>query len=57
MPNPGDGRGGLVELTAWGRELVDRVLPAHLETEERILDPLDADERAVLAALLARLDR
>ncbi|MFS4505628.1 MarR family winged helix-turn-helix transcriptional regulator [Clavibacter sp. Sh2141] len=56
LPRPEDGRGKLVELTAAGRELVDRVVPDHLATEEALLAPLDARERRTLAELLARLD-
>ncbi len=56
LPNPDDGRGKLVELTSAGEALVDRVLPDHLETERRLLEPLDDGERETLAALLARLD-
>jgi DNA-binding MarR family transcriptional regulator len=56
LPRPEDGRGKLVELTPAGRELVDRVLPDHLATEEALLAPLDARERRTLAELLARLD-
>ncbi|WP_086514155.1 MarR family winged helix-turn-helix transcriptional regulator [Clavibacter michiganensis] len=56
LPRPEDGRGKLVELTAAGRELVDRVLPDHISTEEALLAPLDAAERRTLAELLARLD-
>ena len=55
-PHPDDGRGVLVTLTGAGRRLVDEVLPAHLATEERLLAPLTAAERAELAALLALLD-
>ncbi|MFT2707191.1 MarR family winged helix-turn-helix transcriptional regulator [Clavibacter zhangzhiyongii] len=56
LPRPEDGRGKLVELTAAGRRLVDRVLPDHLATEEALLAPLDARERRTLAELLGRLD-
>ncbi|WP_043671874.1 MarR family winged helix-turn-helix transcriptional regulator [Clavibacter michiganensis] len=55
LPRPEDGRGKLVELTTAGRELVDRVLPDHLATEEALLAPLDAQERRTLAELLGRL--
>ncbi len=55
-PHPDDGRGVLVTLTGAGRRLVDEVLPAHLATEERLLAPLTAAQRAELAALLALLD-
>jgi DNA-binding MarR family transcriptional regulator len=54
-PNPHDGRGKFVQLTPAGRELVDKVLPDHLATEEDLLAPLSADDRNTLAQLLARL--
>jgi DNA-binding MarR family transcriptional regulator len=56
-PDPGDGRGRLVRLTARGRKLVDEIAPIHLENEERLLASLtDADRRA-LEGLLRRLAR
>ncbi|MFP7834900.1 MarR family winged helix-turn-helix transcriptional regulator [Marisediminicola sp. LYQ134] len=54
-PNPDDGRGKFVQLTAAGRKLVDAVLPDHLATEEELLSPLSPDERNTLAELLSRL--
>ena len=56
-PHPGDGRVVLVVLTEAGRELVDRVLPDHLETEERLLAALSPAQRTTLAGLLRTLDR
>ncbi len=56
-PHPGDGRVVLVSLTGEGRDLVDRVLPDHLATEERLLAALSAEQRATLAGLLRTLDR
>ena len=55
-PHPGDGRVVLVTLTPTGRELVDRVLPDHLATEERLLAALTPEQRATLAGLLRALD-
>jgi DNA-binding MarR family transcriptional regulator len=55
-PHPGDGRVVLVTLTDTGRTLVDRVLPDHLATEERLLAALSAEQRATLAGLLRTLD-
>lgn len=42
VANPDDARSQLVELTEAGRALVDRVLPAHLETERALLAALSA---------------
>ncbi|WP_022905447.1 MarR family winged helix-turn-helix transcriptional regulator [Curtobacterium sp. B18] len=53
--NPSDGRGKIVELTARGKELLDRVLPDHLATERRLLERFTPDEREALAGLLERL--
>src|SRR4051812_36209261 len=55
--NERDGRGTLVALTEAGRRLVERVLPAHLATEEKLLEPLSTTERAQLAELLEKLLR
>lgn len=54
-PNPDDGRGKFVRLTSAGRQLVDKVLPDHLATEETLLAKLSMDDRDTLAQLLARL--
>jgi DNA-binding MarR family transcriptional regulator len=56
-PDPGDGRGRLVRLTARGRNLVDEIAPIHLENEERLLGPLTAADRRALEDLLRRLAR
>ena len=55
VPDPADGRGMLVELTGKGLKLVDRLAQLHLDNEQRMLEPLGAEERAELASLLSRL--
>ena len=55
-PHPDDGRVVLVSLTPAGRQLVDRVLPDHLATEERLLAGLTPQQRTALADLLRTLD-
>jgi DNA-binding MarR family transcriptional regulator len=55
VPNPEDGRGLLVELTAEGLDLVDRVASDHLANERALLAPLSAEEQETLAALLRTL--
>jgi DNA-binding MarR family transcriptional regulator len=50
-----DGRGRVVALTAKGKKLQERLHPLHLANEERLLAPLDADERRQLAGLLSKL--
>ncbi|CCH34637.1 MarR family transcriptional regulator [Actinosynnema sp. NPDC047251] len=51
-PSPVDGRGVVVALTDEGRGLVDKTLPDHLATEERLLAALSPAERERLAATL-----
>lgn len=53
--DPSSKRSVLIALTASGRELFERVVPAHLANEERLLAALSDDERRLLAALLRKL--
>ena len=53
--NPADGRGTVVALTDAGKELIERVLPAHLETEHAMTATLSPEEQTLLADLLQRL--
>ncbi|MFB8007840.1 MarR family transcriptional regulator [Nocardia sp. NPDC056000] len=53
--DPADRRNTLVALTDSGRERLDRVTPAHLDLENRMLSALGPDERDTLRALLHRL--
>jgi DNA-binding MarR family transcriptional regulator len=55
LPDPNDRRGRLVELTAKGRELVDKAVVEHLANERRLLSGLSAPERRNLAELLRKL--
>jgi DNA-binding MarR family transcriptional regulator len=55
VPDPTDGRGMLVELTARGRELVDRVAPEHVANERGMLAALSPAEQRRLADLLRKL--
>ena len=50
-----DGRGRVVTLTESGRNLIDEMYPLHLATEDALLAPLEAHERAQLEALLVKL--
>ncbi|TDD61202.1 MarR family transcriptional regulator [Kribbella antibiotica] len=54
-PSETDGRGVQVTLTAAGRQLIDGVLPTHLDTEERLLAGLSKPERERLADTLRAL--
>src|SRR4051812_1428357 len=53
--DPGSKRATRITLTARGRDLVDRVVPAHLTNERRLLAALDDGEREQLATLLRKL--
>ena len=55
VPDPADGRGMLVELTAKGRDLVDRVAPEHVANERGMLAVLSPAEQRSLADLLRKL--
>lgn len=55
LPDPADGRGVLVELTAVGLARVDAALSDLLQREHAILDVLPADERTALAQSLKNL--
>jgi DNA-binding MarR family transcriptional regulator len=54
-PDPESRRNTLITLTDRGRELFERVVPAHLANERRLLAALDEDERETLAGLLRKL--
>src|SRR3954467_1912279 len=43
-PDPSSARNTLISLTERGRELFERVVPAHLDNEQRLLTALDADQ-------------
>ena len=53
--DPTDARGVVVTLTRRGREVCERLFPAHLANEERLLAPLSVAERRALARLLRKL--
>jgi DNA-binding MarR family transcriptional regulator len=54
-PDPQDGRNTLVSLTAAGRALFEKVVPAHIDTENRLLVALGAEQRETLVRLLREL--
>jgi DNA-binding MarR family transcriptional regulator len=53
--DPESKRNTLITLTERGRELFERVVPAHLANERRLLAALTDDEQEVLASLLRKL--
>jgi DNA-binding MarR family transcriptional regulator len=54
-PDPDDKRNTRITLTPRGRALFERVAPAHLDNERRLLAGLSDAERELLAALLRKL--
>lgn len=54
-PDPESRRTTLITLTPRGRELFERVAPAHLANERRMLATLTGEEQEQLATLLRRL--
>jgi DNA-binding MarR family transcriptional regulator len=54
-PDTNDRRHSLVALTDAGRTLFERVVPAHIATENRLLAALNTEQREQLAALLRQL--
>ncbi len=50
-----DARGRVIELTAEGRKVQERLHPRHLANEDRLLGALDGTEREQLAGLLSKL--
>lgn len=54
-PDPSDGRGAVVGLTALGGELVDEALGALLRLEESLLEGWSTDDRDALSGALRRL--
>jgi DNA-binding MarR family transcriptional regulator len=54
-PDPDDRRNVRITLTAKGRELFERVAPAHLANERRLLASLSPEEEHQLAHLLRKL--
>jgi len=55
VPDPDDGRSVLVALTDKGKRLIDEVLTAHYENEQRLLSALSQEKRRSLAQLLRAL--
>ena len=55
LPNPGDGRSQLLELTDEGRAIHAEVMPLALATERELLSRFAPDEQALLRTMLAAL--
>lgn len=52
--NPDDRRGVIIALTPKGLALVDAAVTDHVENQHRLIDGLDAQERAALDGLLRK---
>ncbi len=57
VPNPADGRSILLEPTAGGRALHDRIVQNLIEEEKALLADFDPEVRQATARLIARLAR
>jgi DNA-binding MarR family transcriptional regulator len=55
IPNPGDRRSVLIEITPDGRAVADELLPGIRTIERSILSALTPDERACLLDMLAKI--
>lgn len=54
-PSGADGRMTLIEITAAGKKLLDRLLPEHFAAERAMASVLGANEKELLISLLGRL--
>ncbi|WP_456268833.1 MarR family transcriptional regulator [Kushneria sp. AK178] len=54
-PNPEDRRGTLVQLTSRGKEIIDKMVPEHIDNESLALSGLTREEQEQLNALLGKL--
>lgn len=55
IPNPGDRRSTLIEITPDGKAVADQLLPGIRTLEKSVLSALTADERGQLLDLLAKI--
>lgn len=54
VPDPGDRRGVLIELTPKGREVTDAAIDAHLRLYERMLETLTKAEQRTFVELMRK---
>ncbi|WP_346016686.1 MarR family transcriptional regulator [Chroococcidiopsis sp. CCMEE 29] len=55
IPDPGDRRGMLIQLTNKGFNVIEKAVEAHVANEHHLLSVLEEAERKVLAQLLRKL--
>jgi len=55
IPDPGDRRGTLIQLTNKGFNVIEKAVEAHVANEHHLLSVLEEAERKVLAQLLRKL--
>jgi DNA-binding MarR family transcriptional regulator len=55
IPDPGDRRGTLIQLTDRGFDVIEKAVAAHVANEHHALSALEQSEREALASLLRKL--
>jgi DNA-binding MarR family transcriptional regulator len=55
LPDPSDGRGVLIQMTASAVKLIDQAIAAHVDEEHRMVSALAPKERRDLQKLLSKL--
>lgn len=55
IPDPGDRRGTLIQLTDRGFDVIEKAVAAHVANEHHALRALEQSEREALASLLRKL--
>jgi len=55
IPDPGDRRGTLIQITPKGFDVIEKAVDAHVANGHRLLAPLAEAERQTLAQLLRKL--
>lgn len=55
MPDPGDRRGTIIQLTPKGFDLIERTVTAHVKNEHRILEALEPLELKAFTVLMCKL--
>lgn len=54
IPNPEDGRGFLISLTAEGLNVIDAALNDHVQTQARLTEGLSPEEHELISGLLRK---
>jgi DNA-binding MarR family transcriptional regulator len=51
LPDPGDRRGTLVQLTENGVQIINHAVEVHLQNEQRLISALSSEEREQLSSI------